>query len=238
MGQGIQQAPVEQGGMGSSLVDVVKVLYEPGAVFERVRARPSFFAPFLTIVVVQCVLFFVNLSYLKAAVAAQMATQAAGRPVPGTAMLAVFGLVGLVIVLGIVLLISGLLLWVIASMVGGGEAKFGTLLSVAVYAAVPSTILLSIVGLIVLHMQGTTGLTSPQDLQPALGLDLLAPGMKGFAGSVMKAINPFSLWGLVLTAIGVSTTQRASKGTGYTVAIIAFVIGLLIAGGLGSIFNR
>src|SRR2546422_7062443 len=32
--------------------------------------------------------------------------------------------------------------------------------------------------------------------------------------------NPFSIWGLVLTAIGVSTTHRLSKGTGYTVATI------------------
>ena len=54
-------------------------------------------------------------------------------------------------------------------------------------------------------------------------------------GAVLKAINPFSIWGLVLTAIGVSTTQRASKSTGYTVAVIAFVIGLLIAGAFGAL---
>ena len=236
MGPGIQQPSVEQGSGGNSFVDVVKVLFEPTAVFERVRARPSFFAPFLTIIAVQCILFFVNLPYLKVALGAQMAAQS--RPLPGTGVLAVFGLLGLVIVLGIIFVVTGLILWMLASVLGGGEAKFSTMLSIAAYSAVPSAILLSIVGTIVLHLQGTSGLTSPQDMQPALGLDLLAPGAKGFVGAVLKAINPFSLWGLVLMATGVSTTQRMSKGSGYTVAVVTFVIGLLIAGGLAAIFNR
>mgnify|MGYP001298682575 FL=1 len=55
---------------------------------------------------------------------------------------------------------------------------------------------------------------------------------------MLKAVNPFSIWGLVLTAIGVSTTQRVSKGTGYTIATASFVIGLLIAGAFGAIGNR
>jgi hypothetical protein len=233
---GIQQPPVEAS-EGNSLFDVVKVLYEPGAVFERVRARPAFLMPFLMIIVVQCVLFFINLSYMKVAIQAQLATAPQGRPVPSGTMLAVFGLIGLIVVLAIIFALSGLILWVLTSIIGGGEAKYSTMLSVAVYAAVPTTIVLSLIGTIVLHMQGTSGLTSPQDLQPALGLDLLAPGTKGFVGAVLKAINPFSIWGLVLTAVGVTTTQRTSKGTGYTVATIAFVIGLLIAGGFG-LFNR
>jgi hypothetical protein len=39
----------------------------------------------------------------------------------------------------------------------------------------------------------------------------------------------------VLTGIGVSTTHRLSKGTGYAVAIVAFVIALLIGGTLASL---
>jgi hypothetical protein len=238
MGQGIQQPPVEQGGASSAFLDVFKVLFEPTAVFERVRVRPAFLIPFLTIIAVQCVLFFINLPYLKVALQAQMASAPQPRPVPAGPLLAVFGLVGLIIFLGLIFVISALILWVLASVLGGGEAKFRTMLSVATYSAVPSAILLGIVGVIVLHMQGTSGITSTQDLQPALGLDLLAPGAKGFVGAVLKAINPFSIWGLVLTAIGVSTTLRVAKSTGYTVAISTFVIGVLLAGGLAAIFNR
>src|SRR5207247_5575174 len=91
--------------------------------------------------------------------------------------------------------ISGCLLWVLVLLLGG-ESKFGALVSVALYGAVPSAILLSLVGTIVLHMKGTESMTSPQDMQPALGLDLLVPGAKGFIGAILKGINPFSIWGV------------------------------------------
>src|SRR2546425_12067110 len=135
MGAGIQPPTVEQESEGHAFVDVVKVLFEPPAVFERVRARPSFFAPFLAIVAVQCVLFFVNLSYLKIAVAGQAAT--AGRPVPGTGGLAAFGLIGLIVVLGIIFLLTGLILWVLASVLCGGEHIVWPMLRVAAYSEVP-----------------------------------------------------------------------------------------------------
>ncbi len=233
MGPGIQQPSVEQASGGNAWLDVVKVLFDPGAVFERVRVRPSFIAPYVVIIAVQAVLFFVNLPYLKVAIQNQMATQAPGRPLPSDALLVAFGFGFLVIILTVIFLISGFLLWVLVSLFGG-EGKFGTLVSVALYGAVPSAILLSIVGTIVLHMQGTGNLTSPQDMQPALGLDLLVPGAKGFMAAILKGINPFSIWGVVLTGIGVSTTHRLSKGTGYAVAGVAFVIALLIGGALAS----
>jgi len=233
MGQSIQQPTLEQGGAGSALADVFRVLFEPAAVFERVRARPRFFIPFLVICAIQIVLFFVNLPYIKAAVQAQAATRPAGGPDPSKFVW--LGAVFIPLGLGIAFLIGGLLLWVLVS-VFGGEGKFGTLLSVSTYASVPSVILLGIVGAIVLHMKGVGDITSQQDLQPALGLDLLAPAARGFVGAVLKAINPFSIWGLVLTAIGIATTHRLSKGTGYAIATIAFLVGLVIAGAFAGLF--
>jgi membrane protein, antimicrobial resistance system len=235
MGAGIQQPTVQQGSGGGALLDVVRVLYEPTRVFERVRERPSFLAPFIAICAVQIVVFVVNMPFLRAAMAAQFAARPAGGPDPSKFLWigAVFVPVGI----AIALLIGGFLLWVLVSLMGS-EAKFGRLLSVAAYSAVPSVVLLVVVGTIVLHVQGVTQVTSPQDMQPALGLDLLAPGARGFVGAALKATNPFSIWGLVLTAIGVSTTHRLSKSTGYTVATIAFVIGVLIAGVFGSFGSR
>jgi len=234
MGQGIQQPPAEQGGASSSLLDVVKVLYEPTAVFERVRDRPSFLLPFVAICVVQIAIYFLNLPFLKAGMAAQMATRPAGGPDPTKFLF--IGALFIPIGIGIALLIGGGLLWVLVSLFGG-EAKFSKLISVATYSAVPSVILLAVVGAIVLQMKGVGQITSPQDLQPALGLDLLVPGATGFMGAALKAVNPFSIWGLVLTAIGVSTTHRLSKGTGYAIATISFLIGVLIAGAFAGMFG-
>ena len=66
MGQGIQQPTVAQAGGGSAWLDVGKVLFEPGAVFERVRERPKFLVPFLVVCAVQLVLYFVNMPFIKA----------------------------------------------------------------------------------------------------------------------------------------------------------------------------
>jgi len=236
MGAGMQQPPVQQGGGGmGAMLDLLKVLYEPGAVFQRVAEKPKFLMPFIGICIFQIVIGIVNMPFLKAAMQAQMAQAPAGSP--DTSKFAAIGLIFIPIVIAIVLVIGALLLWVLVSMVGG-EGKFGTLLSVATYASVPSVILLSIVGAIILQLQGAQGLTSPQDMQPAVGLDLLVPGAKGFMGAVLKGINPFSIWGLVLTAIGVSTTHRLSTSSGYVVATISFVIGVLIAGAFGALFTR
>jgi len=236
MGAGMQQPPVQQGGGGTgAMLDLLKVLYEPGAVFQRVAQKPSFLMPFIGIAVFQIVIGFVNLPFLKAAMQAQMAQAPAGAP--DTSKFAAIGLIFVPIAIAIALVIGALLLWILVSLVGG-DGKFGTLLSVATYASVPSVVLMTIVGTIILHMQGTQGLTSPQDMQPAVGLDLLVPGAKGFMGAVLKGINPFSIWGLVLTAIGVSTTHRLSKGSGYTVATMSFVIGVLIGGAFGALFTR
>lgn len=234
MGQGIQQPPVQQSG-GSSLLDVLKVLYEPSAVFERVREKPSFLVPYLVICVVQVAIYFVNMPFLKAGMAAQFAARPAGGPDPSKFLW--IGAVFIPVGFAIGLLIGGGLLWVLVS-IFGGEAKFSRLLSVTAYSAVPAVVLLTIVGAAVLQMKGVGQITSPQDMQPALGLDLLAPGATGFVGAALRAINPFTIWGLVLTAIGVSTTHRLSKQTGYIVATVSFLIGVIITGGAAAIFKR
>jgi hypothetical protein len=228
---------VQQNG-GNAFANVFKVLFEPTAVFEHERAKPNFLAPYLAVVAAQIILFFVNLPYLRVAIKAQMASAPAGRPMPSDTMLMVFGIVGLIVVLTIIFALSGLILWMLTSILGGGEAKFSTMLSVTMYSAIPAAVLLSIVGTLVLHLQGTGNLTSPQDMQPALGLDLLAPGAKGFVAAVLKGINPFSIWSVALTAIGITTTQRTAKSSGWTIAVVAFVISLIIGGVLAAAFNR
>jgi hypothetical protein len=236
MDAGIQQTPVNQGGAGSAIADVFKVLYEPTAVFERVRERPKFLMPFLVICVVQIVIYVVNMPFLKAGMQAQMAQAQAPAGGPDPTKFLAIGAVFIPVFIGIALLLGALILWVLVSLVGG-DGKFGTLLSVCTYASVPSVILLAVVGTIVLHMKGVGGITSPQDMQPALGLDLLSPGTRGFLGATLKAINPFGIWGLVLTAIGVSVTHRVSKGSGYIVATIAFLIGVAITGIFAGLFG-
>jgi len=215
----------------NSVLDLLRVLYEPGAVFERLREKPSFWRPFIAICVVQIVLGVLQLPYTKAAMAVQFAQmQARGAAGPADpSKFAMIGLLFLPIGLLLIFLILAALLWVLVS-VFVGDAKFATLLSVTTYAGI-TFVLLSVAGLATLMLKGVQGITSPADLQPALGLDLLVPEAGRFTTALLKAFNPFSIWGVILTAIGVQTTHRTSKGTAYTVAAVAFVIGTLIGAG-------
>jgi hypothetical protein len=215
-----------------AVLDLFRVLFEPAAVFGRVREKPRFFAPFLTLAVITVVIGVVQLPFVKAAMMAQFTQTPNMTPEQAQTALkfAPIGVVIAPIAYCLFLLLNAFILWVGVS-VFGGEAKFGTLLSVATYASISYT-LLQIVGVIVLMMRGTGGIASMVDLQPAVGLDLVAPDAKGFVLALLRGINPFTLYGLFLTSVGVAVTHQTSKATAYTAATIQFLIALLLGAAL------
>ena len=215
-----------------AIFDLVKVLFEPTAVFERVREKPRFLAPFLTLAVVTVAITALQLPYTKAALAAQFAQTPNMTPEQAqTGMkFAAIGIVVAPIVYGLFLLVNALILWVSTSVLGG-EGKFTTLLSVTTYASITYT-LLQLIGVVVLTMRGPGSITSMLDLQPSLGLDLLAPDAKGFMLGLLRGINPFTLYGVFLTGTGIAVTHKTSKGVGYTAATIQFMVALLIGAAL------
>lgn len=216
----------------NAVLDLVRVLFEPTAVFERVREKPRFLVPFLVLAVITVLIVALQLPYTRAALA--LTPNMTPEQIQAASKFAPIGLVIAPIFYCLFLALNALVLWVSVSVLGagaGGEAKYGTLISVATYASVAYT-LLQVVGVIVLMMRGTSSITSMVDLQPALGLDLLAPDAKGFTLALLRGINPFTLYGLFLTATGVAVTTRTSKGAAYTAATIQFVISLLIGAAL------
>jgi hypothetical protein len=221
-----------------AVLDLFRVLFSPTEVFERVRERPKFWLPWIGLSVILIVVSYLLMPFTHAAMASRIAAIAQQNP-NAAAQAEKFQSIGLAftpIILLIGLLIAGGLLWLLVMLLAGGEAKFTTLLSVAAYTALPS-ILLQVAGLIVLQMKGVDSVSSMEDLRPPLGLNLLAPGATGFMGAVLAGINPFTIWGMILTAIGVQVTHKTSKGSAYTVAIIAMLLGVMIGGafaGLGS----
>ena len=215
-----------------AIFDLIKVLFEPTAAFERVREKPRFLAPFLTLAVVTVAITALQLPYTKAALAAQFAQTPNMTPEQAqTGMkFAAIGIVVAPIVYGLFLLVNALILWVSTSVLGG-EGKFTTLLSVTTYASITYT-LLQLIGVVVLTMRGPGSITSMLDLQPSLGLDLLAPDAKGFMLGLLRGINPFTIYGVFLTGLGIAVTHKTSKGVGYTAATIQFMVALLIGAAL------
>jgi hypothetical protein len=212
-----------------AVLDLIRVLFTPTEVFERVRERPKFLAPALGVAVVVTILSYLMMPFTQAAMASRMAQIAQQNP-NAAAQAAKFQSVGLVfapIGVFIALLIGAGILWLLVMLLAGGDGKYRTLLSVVTYTALPS-ILLQAAGLVVLRMKGVEAVSSMEDLRPPLGLNLLAPNVSGFVGAVLAGINPFAIWSMVLTAIGIHVTHKTSKGSAYAVAIVAMLFGVLI----------
>jgi hypothetical protein len=217
-----------------AVLDLINVLFSPGAVFERVREKPRFILPFIGLSIPVMIIQFLTLPYAQAAMSSVYAQMATQNPQAAEAAQK-FAFVGVFfwpIILAIVLLLSALFLWVLVSVLGG-EGKFGTLLSVSTYASI-TFVLAQVVGLIILMVKGKENLVSPDDLQPAMGLDLVFPVSGRFLSGFLKGINPFSIWGTVLTAIGIAVTHKQSKGVAYTASILATLFILVIFSVLGA----
>jgi len=216
-----------------ALLDLMKVVYEPAAVFERVRERPRFLAPVLAVMLVSVAIGFLALPYVKAALAPVLAQAAAARggTPPDVGKIAIGQILFSAVVVPVFVALVGGLLWVAVSLFGV-DGRYRLLTSVAAYASITYIVQL-VAGLVVLSLRGVESVTSPLDLQPGFGLDLLAPDATGFVGGVLRGINVFSVWGCGLNGIGIATTHRTSKGTGYGAAAVAFAVTVLLLGLLG-----
>jgi hypothetical protein len=219
----------QPGGHMGGVLDLFNVLYDPGAVFARVKEKPRFWGPFIGLAVLQIIIAFLMLPYTKAAMQAMSQAQAAaGAAAPDTSRFAIIGVVMAPIGLAIGLLITAAVLWILASMLAG-EGSFKHMLSVATYVGITG-VLMGLATVAVL-MLSSVRIQTMADLRPGFGLDLLAPNAGGFVKTMLWMVNPFTLWGLVLTGLGVAATHNASKGTAFTIATISFVVGAVIVAG-------
>src|SRR5688572_25893227 len=99
----------------SAFADVFRVLVDPGPVFERIREKPRFLAPFLVLAVVQIILGLINLPFLKAGITASMAGRTIPAGSPDPASFAIIGVIAVPIFLVLIFLLSALILWVLVS---------------------------------------------------------------------------------------------------------------------------
>ena len=211
-------------------LDVVNVLHEPTAVFNRIRERPRILAPWIVLSVCMIVITLVMRPYQAAAFEAFKATltpEQAARMGNRGAQGGPWGLLFVPVFALIAIGIGSGLLWIGVSLTGT-QARFKTLASVLAYTFITYG-LFSAVTVIVLAVRGKQAITGFADLRAPLGLDLLMPGAGLYLGTVLNGINPFSVWGVWLTGTGIATTTRTvTRGTAIVITAVAFLIGLLL----------
>lgn len=210
----------------SAVLDLLNVLHEPTAVFGRVKEKPRILAPYIVLAILITIVAVLSLPFqaavtdlIRAAVPPeQQARISSPSAVKIIIQTPIFMIVGFAI--------GAFLLWLGTTM-AGAQAKYKAMFSVLTYSWV-TYLIYAIVVFAVLSIKGASAIQSFADLRAPVGLDLLVPGVGLFAGAILNGINPFSIWGVVICATGVSVTSGCSKAAGYTITIVVFLIGLLL----------
>jgi hypothetical protein len=212
-----------------AFLDFFLVMFEPVPVFERVRERPRFLAPWIIISVIAIIVTYLTRPFQAAAMQdiisrlpPEQAAQMSGAGQGGIVGL----LVGTPLFVLLMLVIGTGLLWA-ATAVTGADAKFKVVSSVLAYSMVTYSVV-SIITMIILFVKGVGTVHSFADMRPPIGLDFLAPNAGFFAATILNGINPFSIWGVWLAGTGIAITHKTTRTAGYSAAAIAYLIGLVI----------
>lgn len=140
-----------------------------------------------------------------------------------------FGFVGLLfspIMLAIMLLISSGLSFGFSRIFNLG-VSFPSVFSLLSHASL-ITMLASVTHIVVLKLKGS--INSVAELRPAFGLDLLlADGANRFLVAFLNYFSFFTLWYIVVLALGFAALGRTSKSTALVVTAPVWMIGLVLA---------
>ncbi len=216
---------------------MARVLVSPTAVFEEQREQPTFWIPWVILFVLLIVI--ANISFPFTLAISRLGAAAQGRPFPDSAAGFIRGItfVAVPVITLIILLLTAGVMYVVL-LAAGGEARYKGLMTVAVFTGLLG-VLQALLTFVVLKLRDPATLHTVADYQVSFGLDLLMPGdmsLGKFVDGILRAVSPISVWGLVITAIGVRTMERTSKGAAWAAAGASFVLGLLFAG-LGGVMS-
>ena len=234
------------------------IFFEPSAVFRNLRAHPSWFGAIL----ISALLSFTYVTaftyrltperivsftldkvaekgWLPAEQLAPMkAQQIADAKAPAKiAGNAVTTFVGMFVVM---CLIAGL--YMLFVLLFGGRLGFWQALSMVVWASLPALLIEKVLSLVLLYVK------DPDDIHPILGQQtlvtdnlgaLVKPAASPVLFAVLTTFGVLAFYRVWLTATGLRhTSERLSKGSAWTIAIIFWAIGLLLAVASSALFGN
>lgn len=182
---------------------IIRTITAPGPLFRELRTDTPWVGPlvFVVLVGVGIVLLLPDELFLREARESLLRATERGTAVPSVERVAavarIAALVGGAVATPVMAFVVAGLLTLVFSVVGDGDATYLQYLTVTTHAMV----ITAIGGLVTLPVQILAG-----DLRAGLSLAALAPGLVGggLAGSVAQGIDPFTVWALVVTGVGVA----------------------------------
>lgn len=133
------------------------------------------------------------------------------------------------------LVIVALILWGTFSFGAGADVKFGQSLAIVIYASLPSLIK-TLLAILLLWLKVPEDFFIQNPIGTNIGHYLSFNDTPRFLYSVATALDIFTIWVLVLTAIGFSVVGKVKSGTAYTIVFGWWLAVTLIGAGIGAAF--
>ena len=220
------------------LNDILGTYYQPDKVFEGMKDKPRWLIPLIVSVIFTLI---VTAIILPTIIMPEQAAKIAGNPdIPAEQVEAIqakmsgpipliAGLVSNLILMPAGLLLIGLIFWWIFSM-AGHKAQFKQMFTAAVLGS-----LINIPGAIV--KVPLMFLKETAKVSTSLGLMLPVEMEEGFLVRLLNHIDFFTIWSLVVMAIGFSVFSGAPRKKSYWTVFGCWAVFILILAALGGLFK-
>ncbi len=238
-------------GMGE-FARITGVLFEPGKTFADIGNRPRWLVPLL-LVIVSSIAFYWAFSqrvgwdrFLHQQLETNKTMQQRMESVPAeqreqsiATQARITGIsyyIGTAVFVPVMFAITAGVLLGITSMMSAG-LRFKQVFAICCYAAIPSVIK-QILAIVVLFLKSPDqfNLTNPLAFNPGAFMDPATTSK--FVYTIATALDVFAIWGLILTAIGLSVaSKRLSFGAALTAVVIPFAVLVLFGATMANMFG-
>jgi hypothetical protein len=244
------ESDVQPRGMGEGS-RLIGVFFEPGKTFKDVAERPGFWAPLILVIVVSLgymVLFGQHVGWERmirhqtemSPQAMQLpADQREARIAAGAKFAPIVTYAAILIFVPLVTLIWAAVLLAIVKGMMSAPVRLKQVFAIICYASLPGVIM-ALLTMAVMFMKPPDdfNLQNPLVFNPAAFMDQATTSK--FVYSLASAFDLFTLWKLVLIAIGLKAAagKQVSMGGAMTAALLPWAIWTLCAASLAGVFNR
>lgn len=194
------------------------MIWSPAEQFLKIRQRPTIWLPLILISILFTIGTYLTVSTIdySSLFGEEIGLSAQEVEIAATFTKVISIVVGFFTPVFIILITS--VIYLVICKIAKSDVKFKHLFSMTTYITFISTLGLLLNGLISMAIGGES-----------IYMYTSIAGVLGTDNAVLGAIELFSIWGTILTAIGLQKVAKLSKGLSWGVTITFFVLGLLMS---------
>ena len=224
------------------------IFWEPKPVFQDLAARPRFWAPLIILTILSMV-YMVSFSRVvgwESMIGRQMQTNARIQEMPaeqreraiqqGMAIAVPMAYGGAVVGMALSSLLIAAVLLGVMNLMGGAGLRFRQAFSITCYSFLPSA-LATILALVIMFLKNPEDFDLQNPLPLNLGAFLSSPDTAAWLKAVARSVDLFTIWVMLLMALGFSTAagKKLPFGKALTLIVLPWAVFVLISAGLAGL---